>query len=285
MAGFIQKALNLRNRAETAAADLPELMMRAEQAANNIVHGIHAQRKSGGSEKFWQFREYMPGDRPQDIDWRQSAKTQRVFIRQKEWHNTQDNILWCSRYDGMDFGKKAEHAKTLTLALSILMTHAGERVALMNGDAAGRSEKALENIAHDLCSAKDDVPLPLPTKRIADNSSLILIGDFLSDIDDIKNSFDALAGRSENAALIQVLTPEELDLPYNGRVVFENMSGGGQENVQHVDSIRTQYQERIQRHIKSLEHLCKDYGWHYALHTTDTKPSETLQTLWLEMSR
>ena len=66
--------LTFRHEADKASAHLPSLMMQAEKVANGILHGDHALRKSGMGEKFWQFREYLPGDRPQDIDWRQRVR-------------------------------------------------------------------------------------------------------------------------------------------------------------------------------------------------------------------
>lgn len=290
MAGLIEKALKLRTRAEESGGDIPALISAAERAVKNIVHGPHAQKKTGGSEEFWQFREYMPGDRPQDIDWRQSAKTQRVYIRQKEWHNTQDNIFWCSAHEGMRFssGKnptKADVANILTLGLALLMTRGGERVALMDQGFAARSENTLEALANDLVSAVHNGTLPAPSRAISKNSSIILAGDFLSDLDEMENSFATLAALSENGLVVQILDPAELNLPYNGRVLFEGFDNQAQENVQNVNSIRGQYQERIALHIRSVKELCRDYGWHYVLHRSDQTITETLQAIWLEMSR
>ncbi len=286
----LKHVLALRTRAEDAAADIEELISSAERAVNSVLSGEHAQRKSGGHEKFWQYREYMQGDRPQDIDWRQSAKTQRVYARQKEWQNTQDNILWCSVYDGMNFKSgnlppKAEVAKTLTLALGLLFVRSGERAALLNHSNAGRSEKSLNAMAQELCLGAQKTSLPTTNKDISKNSSLVLIGDFLDDDQDLKRSFDGLSRGNKNGLVIQVLDPAELALPYDGRVVFEDMNGKVRENIQHVGSVRDAYQERIKSHISRVEGLCEEIGWHYVLHSTDHSISEALRTLWAEISQ
>ena len=78
----------LITRAERDAAHLPDMQLRAEKAAQSIFNADHNQHKTGTGEKFWQYREYIFGDRPQDIDWRQSAKGDRIYIRQKEWQTT-----------------------------------------------------------------------------------------------------------------------------------------------------------------------------------------------------
>lgn len=284
MATLIKKLLKLRTDVEAHISDLPNLMLKAERAVDNMVSGMRAKRKAGGHEEFWQFREYTATDRPQDIDWRQSAKTQRIFIRQKEWHNAQDNIFWCARHSGMNFEVKAAHAKILTLALSILLTRNGENVAFMNGARAGRSENALENIGVELLQDDETAFLP-KAAHIAKDVNLVFIGDFLSDIDDIKQSFEKFAGHASHALVIQVLSEKELELPYSGHVVFEGLSPGAREEVRHVGSIRTQYKDRLNRHIQNLHGLCSDYGWHYGLHHTGLDISETLHALWLEMNQ
>lgn len=291
MAGFLQNALKIRSRAEEAASDLPALMVQAQKAVASVLHGEHAQRKAGNGEKFWQFREYVPGDRPQDIDWRQSAKTDRVFIRQKEWQTTQDTIFWCSRYKGMDFHSgnnpsKADAAKVLTLALTILVTRAGDRAGLLGGTRPGRSEKTLENLGNNLINNQaDEGILPSAVNPLPAHATFIQIGDFLSPVEEIKHCFQSFGGRADSGLVIQVLDPAELELPYDGRVVFEDPDGQNQELVNHVGSVRNGYQARIEEHRHALERLCRQQGWHYALHRTDADIADTLAVVWAQMSR
>ena len=147
--------LSLRRKSEDAAASLPALMIRAERAASSVFHGEHAQRHAGPGEKFWQFREYDASDRLQDIDWRQSGKTDRLFIRQKERQLPQSALIWTCAAPSMDFSSshnptKSECGKILALSLAILMTRAGERVGAMGATHMDRSEGALDNIAEIL---------------------------------------------------------------------------------------------------------------------------------------
>ncbi len=155
-AGTAKSALTLpflRRRAEDEAARLPPLMTAAQNAAQTIRSGEHAKRRAGTGEKFWQFRDYQAGDRPQDIDWRQSGKGDRVFVRQKEWQTAQTALFWCGGGPGMAWRSnpklqtKREAALTMSLAMSLLLTQGGEQVGLLAGGMnAGRSELALETI-------------------------------------------------------------------------------------------------------------------------------------------
>ena len=48
----------------------------------------------GMGENFWQFRPYQTGDTVEGIDWRQSAKGDRLYIRETEWSAAQTVWLW-----------------------------------------------------------------------------------------------------------------------------------------------------------------------------------------------
>jgi uncharacterized protein (DUF58 family) len=288
MAEYLKHALNFRRKAEQAAADLPALMALAERAVSSIVHGEHAQRKAGPGEKFWQFREYSPSDRPQDIDWRQSARTDRVYVRQREWQTAQQTMLWCASGPGMEFSSyknipaKGESAKVLTLALSLLLTRAGEHIGMLGSPRTGRSENMLEAIGNTLCDpgrAAQTLP-DIGAQRLSPNTNIFQIGDFLEPIEKTEGVFKFLAGQSANGIVVQVLDPAEIDLPYQGRVIFEEPAGKAREVVNHVTSIREAYQKRMQDHLFAVETLTRQCRWHYFLHRTDEPLTDILARIW-----
>ena len=277
-----------RRRAEEAAADLPALMAGAERAVASVLLGEHTQRKTGAGERFWQFREYMAGDRPQDVDWRQSGKTDQVYIRQKEWQTPQATIFWCNRSAGMNFqseealNSKADAAKILTLAMALLVTRAGDQAGLFGQPRTGRSEAALERIGNGLFeNSSGEHGLPdFNTYTCPKNSSLVMAGDFLEAADNIETAFKALSAQSQGGLMLQVLDPAEIDLPYSGRVIFEDPMNKARELVNHVSSVRDAYKGRIADHLRQVETLCRSYHWNYFLHRTDVPVRESLAAIW-----
>lgn len=279
---------SLRHKAEEEAADLPALRAMAERAVESILHGEHRQRKAGSGEQFWQFREYTPSDRPQDIDWRQSAKSDGIYTRQKEWQTTQTAVFWANKTASMDFrSKKALHSKEeaariLTLALALLMTRAGEQIGWFGALRTGRSELAIERLGDRLLD-QDDKTASLPDymqHRLTPNSSFIMTGDFLEPIEKTREAFKKLSAQSSNGLAIQILDPAELDLPYSGRVIFENAEKDNHELINHVSSIRAEYKSRIENHIHEFQNLCRECHWDYALHRTDKPVKDTLACIW-----
>ena len=69
-------------------------MVAAERVAATVAQGVHGRRRIGVGETFWQFRRYEFGDAATRIDWRQSAKTENLFVRENEWEAAQTVWLW-----------------------------------------------------------------------------------------------------------------------------------------------------------------------------------------------
>ena len=120
-------ALPLRRRAEQLAATLPPLLVAAERVAATVFQGVHGRRRVGQGETFWQFRHYETGDTPQLIDWRQSAKSDHVFIRELEWEAAQSIWIWRDHSpsmawrSGQELPEKRDRADLLGLALALVM--------------------------------------------------------------------------------------------------------------------------------------------------------------------
>ena len=245
----------LYSKAEGEAGTLSSIMFKARHHADHIISGGHASRKSGMGENFWQFKEYSPSDRPQDIDWRQSAKTDHVFIRQKEWQKAQKNFFWCASYNGMDYkSNRTEHSKReaasiLLLSLAFAMINADEQIGLYSQRRTGRSDQSVLRIGEHILNDKHHLELPdtqgfIPPK----GSILIAAGDFLSDLKDIEHRFNDLKASVHDALIIQVLDPDEIELEFSGRVQFENFDHSDSELIDHIPSVQEAYKARIKEH-------------------------------------
>jgi uncharacterized protein (DUF58 family) len=283
--------LSLHHKAEEATAGLAGLLLDAEKAATSILSGDHAQHKSGMGEKFWQFREYDPSDRPQDIDWRQSAKGDRVYVRQKEWQTTQTALFWCQNDESMAYHSskklpaKQQVAMTLSLALAILLTRAGEQIGFLDGSMQpGRSQLAHERLGIHLFETTTEGLPDQGIVKLPANSSLILIGDFLSPLEDIEQTVKSLGGLTDNAMIIQTLDPAELSFPFDGRYIFEETANGNRHPVEHAASVREAYIARMGHHLDEIKETCRRNAWHWLLHSTDEDIRKTLFDAWLMMA-
>jgi uncharacterized protein (DUF58 family) len=278
----------LRLRAEEEAASLPALLARAEKAAASIASGEHAQRRPGTGEKFWQYREYDPSDRPQDIDWRQSAKGDRVFIREKERQTPQTALFWCQDNASMEYASrpaaatKRDAAQVICTALAILMTRAGEHVGLLEGGARpGRTELAVERLGAHFLSGNETGLLPDPRAlKFPGRAALFLAADFLAPLPQAEAALSALAARAGSLILIQVLDPAEIEFPFSGRVIFTDPADAGRYPVENAQAVAAPYRARMEAHLKGLDDICRRTGARRILHRTDGSVAATLLEAW-----
>ena len=82
----------LREAAERASAAFPALLVEAERIAQTVAFGVHGRRRSGTGETFWQYKHYRFGDSTSAIDWRRSARSDDVYVRENEWEAA--NTVW-----------------------------------------------------------------------------------------------------------------------------------------------------------------------------------------------
>ena len=97
----------LRESGERLADRLPSLMVEADRVATTVAQGVHGRRRTGSGETFWQFRLYQRGDDAAGIDWRQSARSRHLFVREQEWEAAASVWIWCDLSPSMAFAPAA----------------------------------------------------------------------------------------------------------------------------------------------------------------------------------
>lgn len=286
------KPLPLRHRAEQLAATLPPLLVAAERVAATVAQGVHGRRRVGQGETFWQYRHYDLGDQPQSIDWRQSAKSDMVFVREMEWEAAQSVWLWRDTSASMGWTSdrnhqsKRERADLLALALSVLLMRGGEHVALLGSGLRPSASRAnLTKIATLVQSGQpvaDNLPPSLPLPRSA---QLIFISDFLSPLEDINKALRYYGESGQRGVLLQVLDPAEESLPYDGRVRFDGLEQEPSWLVSRVEAVRGDYARRLQAQRDGLSDICRALGWSCDFHRSDQPPQAALLRLYTTLSQ
>jgi uncharacterized protein (DUF58 family) len=282
----------LRQRAETLADRLPPLLVAAERVAATVAQGVHGRRRVGVGETFWQFRPYQAGDSTMRIDWRQSARSQQLFLREQEWEAAESVWLWRDRSPSMDYRSpgaertKLDRAVLLVLALASLLTRAGERVALL-GAGGGRpigGRAGIEALCRGLLAPfADDGSLPT-AEPLPRHARLVLIGDFLAPLDELRARLRDYVAMGVRGHLLQVLDPAEETLPFAGRVRFEGPEDEGNTLIGNVGGVRAAYTERLEAHRAALRDLARSLGWTYAPHRTDHPPEPALLALYVALA-
>ena len=281
----------VHHEAEALAAALPPLLVAAERVAATVAQGVHGRRRVGTGETFWQFRRYQGGDSAQMIDWRQSAKADPLYVRETEWEAAQSVWLWRDASPSMDYRsakslpRKGDRADLVALALASLLLRAGERVALLGTGMKPSSGRVTLNRLATLIESGQAPTGSLPVgERLPRHARVILIGDFLVPLEELRATVGALASRSLRGHLLQILDPAEETLPFGGRVRFEGPEEEGDILFGRVESIRVDYRKEMTRHHQGLEALARQVGWTFTTHRTDRPPQTPLLSLFLALS-
>ena len=283
----IARRETLREDAERLSATLPPLLVAAERLAATIHLGVHGRRKAGVGETFWQFRRYRAEDPASAIDWRQSAKSQHLFVREREWEAAEAVWFWRDGSPGMRFTSdnahttKIDRASLLVLALATLLVRGGERIALLGeGRAPSSGKLALNRIGHALAgeTPKDDA-LP-PDAPIARHAHIVWVSDFLSPPDVLESAMRRIARGGVHGHLVHIVDPAEEDFPFTGRIRFEAADGRAHETLGRAEAARTAYRARFQAHCEAVSDAARRLGMTYLKHRTDHRPELALVALY-----
>lgn len=269
------RALRLRAAAEEELARLRQLI--ADPFRNQVfLRGHHLQRRGGPGHEFWQYREFQPGDPARTIDWRQSGRSDRILTRQKEKETQKKTTLWIENDADMHFGgegqadrfDKYETAAIIALVIG-LFNHEHHDLTTLSGAGAVTPDALTARLAAaDFHAHADDLP----------GQELFLLGDFIEPLPGMASSFFDLIPPHRQVHLLQILDPLELDLPYSGRVLFEDNAAHSADAL-NVATIRDAYLGRLETHCREISAYCERRNWTYALVRCGDPLSATLSPL------
>lgn len=283
------------NRSLELAGTLPALMVAADRVAATVIQGVHGRRRVGQGDAFWQYRPYRDGDSAGRIDWRQSARSRHLFVRETEWEAAASVWLWRDGSPSMDYASlrgldtKAVRAEIITLALASLLTDASERVAVLGSGMrpiTGRIgvQRVAEHMLQETLDKQRPPPSLPPLVPLPAHGTVVLVSDWLDPLDRIEAMIRHYASAGVRGHVVQVLDPAEEDLPFDGHVKFEGLEAEGQHTIRRVETVRTAYGARLAAQREGLQRLAQPANWTVHLHRTDKPPQTVLLSLYLAMA-
>lgn len=283
-------APHLRQEAETLAAHLPPLMAGAERLAHTVHMGEHGRRRAGLGDSFWQYRPFQPEDGARRIDWRRSARSDETFVQEKEWQVAQSVTLWVDGGASMSYGSgdlpKADRARTLVLAIAILLARAGEKVGYLGALRPRRGGGSLlEELATLMLMADPLDHAPLGESEMPGWSRALFVSDFLGDPAQIEAAVAQSAAKGVRGVLLQVLDPAEAEFPFSGRRIFESMSGNVSHETLRAGNLKDRYLARLAERQDTMAALARRTGWQFMTHRTDRPATEALHVIWSALER
>nr|WP_249200573.1 DUF58 domain-containing protein [Thetidibacter halocola] len=280
----------MRQRAQEEASRLPALLARAEQLAGTVLLGEHGRRRAGLGDDFWQYRPLRPGDSYRQIDWRRSARGDDQFVREREWQIAQSVLLWVDPGASMRFAgdrnlpTKADRARLIALAMSILLVRGGERVGLTGWKLPPqRGEPQILRLAQMLSEEGEDDYAEPEARGMLPHARALFVSDFLGDVTPVEAALTKAADRGVRGVLLQVLDPAEERFPFEGRTIFESVGGTLAHETLKAGELRARYLARLAERKARLDSLCRLTGWQHFVHHTDHSAQSALLWIWRAM--
>jgi len=285
---------SIRRDAATLSARLPSLVIAARRVAQTVRHGVHGRRRAGSGETFWQFRPFLSGEPSSRVDWRRSAREERAFVRDREWEAAHTVWIWFDRSASMQFASslapvsKIDRAALLALAFADLCVRGGERAGLLGLTRPLAAQGVVERFAEAIATeerlrgpSQAELPPPLPA---APRSMVLMIGDFLSDPDDVARAIRVVSAEGAIGELVMIVDPIEETYPFSGNTEFLHPAGSLSVLAPRAQNLREAYLARLAAHREAIRGICARSGWGMSIHRTDGSPAEILLALRTRLS-
>ncbi len=284
---------SLRSRSEAVAASMPALLADAQHLAASVLLGVHGRKRAGTGDEFWQYRPAEAGDSYRAIDWRRSARSDGHFLRQTEWQAAQAIMIGVDDAASMTYSgaktrpSKLRRAQTLAMALAVIAVRGGERVGLTHLPEPPRGGQAqLMRMAAALMDGDERPEYGAPKPQMMPNGArAVFFSDFLGEPAAIETALGQAADRGVRGALCMILDPNEEAFPFDGRTLFESMSGTIRFETLKAKSLREEYLDRLAARKDALRMMARRTGWQFHVHHTDGPAEPALMWLYQVLER
>ena len=251
--------------------------------------GKHLVKTYGQTVEFADYREYMLGDDIRRIDWNLYSRFEKFFLKlftdERQMHT--QIFIDCSASMGKDMPEKANYTIGVAAALGYLSVHNMDKVSfrLVRGDKAENNFGTIvgKRAFFDAISTFDNIQFEDESDiykaitgcpNIGSNDGLtVIISDFFTD-SDWKKAVDFLCFKKKQVLLIQVMTPDEIEPAYDGRINLIDAEACGMEDVKNLKlkinrSNHIAYSEALADMQGELKSFCSSRGVDFISVSTD----------------
>ncbi len=205
--------------------------------------GRRKQRKSGIGDEFFQFRPLQANESISLIDWRASAKSDNLQIKQKEihaknrlyiWLDLRPSMFWVSRDNLLS---KAQIGMIVALAIS--------EIARKNQIEVRTFTKTQKSFASGLIESGKYAPAPVA-------APMIILSDCMHETDEICEFIGKFRGINFPKAFGIINDSAECDFDFDGRINFIDKENHETIIIEDCQSLQEKYKAEIQDHFSKI---------------------------------
>jgi uncharacterized protein (DUF58 family) len=268
-------------------AGISNLSLRARWVVEGIMSGIHRSRSKGFSVEFEEHREYSPGDEIRRIDWKALGKFDRYFIKEYEDETNLRAYLLLDTSASMDYSSdgitKFDYGCTLTASLAYLILRQQDAAGLVtfsnrieNFIPPRAKRDYLTQIVHALENQRPGGEtnvgriLEEIAGQIKRRGIVVLVSDLLDEPAQILKGLRLFRFKGNDVIVFHILDQAELDLPFEGNILFEDVEAANLNVIADPRAIRQTYQQVVEEFTGQMRKECHDSSIDYQLISTST---------------
>src|SRR5687768_3755892 len=236
---------------------LGTMELKARTVVEGFLAGLHRSPYKGFSVEFAEYRQYLPGDDLNTLDWKVYARTDRHYVKKFEEETNLECHLLLDQSASMSYRgaapmSKLEYGSVLAASLAFVMNRQRDATGLIALDDQIRFRRAAARPRHlhALLLALDRLqpgqrsnvgrPLHQLAEALLKRSLVVVISDLLDDPEPVIKGLRHLKFRGTDVVVFQVLDPNELTFPFKGAAKFTDVETSEQ-IVADPSRARTEY--------------------------------------------
>ena len=265
---------------EAVLSEIESLQSLLKNNVAGMFGGNHKSKSFGSSCEFADYRDYVPGDDITKIDWNVYARFdklyQKLYLDERQMHTR----IYIDASLSMRHGtsEKSEQALRIAAAFAYLSVCEMDKVSIyaIHGDTADEvisgmvGKDAYLSSINKLNEIEFDSDVSISEAVITSKIGMgdgysIIISDFLTD-EDYERAIDELAQHKRDILCVQVLSGEELNPQFRGKMHLFDAEDTNSFFKKKIDRDRVDaYKAALKYVTERIKNYCESRGGYYLL--------------------
>ena len=226
--------------------------------------GERISSKAGHSSVVMDYRNYSKGDAVKDIDWKLSARTEKLYVKIREGYRQTDFVI---ALDGSKSMRTVYNGDVSKFTTALSLAYIAGRSALKSRDrvyVAYAGEKLRAETGYALLELLLDIETRNAEEAFTDSfdeshANVFMLSDFFVETEILSDYLKTLSRKTKNIFMISIHDPREENFSFSGRFKFLDPESDASVLAESRD-ISEKYHHLYNEHRHTVSHLGKSFG-------------------------
>jgi uncharacterized protein (DUF58 family) len=226
--------------------------------------GERISSKAGYSPVIMDYRYYQKGDAVKDIDWKLSARTEKLYVKIREGFRQTDFVI---ALDGSESMRATYNESISKFTTALTLAYIAGRSALKSRDRVYISyagERLRAETEYSLIDLLTDIETLKAEDAFRDSgmessANVFMLSDFFVETDTLSNYLKALSHKTKNIFMISIHDPYEENFDFYGRFRFLDPESESSVLAE-SRNISERYHHLYNEHNHAVSRIGKSFG-------------------------